>query len=207
MYAQQDTRTLFLEEFVKRLIINSIQNWPKIKKADSLFEKLERTATVPPIIKIERKIEEKPLEKIEVKKLEEKPIVLMQRAPIVAQKPAIIQKAPEKTNLPIMDRLGPFLADPAVQSINCPGPDKNITIMRNGMIQTIAMSFTAEDISAFLKDLSEKTRIPLLPGLFKVVFQNLIITAVVSEFVGTKFMIEKRITPNLPPLPIKVQFK
>ena len=61
-------------------------------------------------------------------------------------------------------------------------------------------------MSAFLKDLSDKTRIPLLPGLFKVVFQNLIVTAVISEFVGTKFIIEKRAMQTLPSMPVKVQF-
>jgi len=205
MYAKQYTGKIFLEEFVKRLIINSVQKEPKIEKTDFLLDKLEKTVAIPPAIKIEKKIEEKPLERIEVKALPQQVPVIMQ-TPIIIQKPEVIQKTPEKINLPIMDRISPILADPSVQSINCPGPDKNITIMRNGTIQTVAMSFTAEDITNFLKDVAEKTKIPLLPGLFKVVFQNLIITAVISEFVGTKFMIEKRMTPALPPLPIKAQF-
>ncbi len=203
MYTQENIRTLFFKEFVKRLIINSLPETQRIQKTDALFDKLEKTVVAPPIIKIERKIEEKPIEKTRV---------LYQPAPAAMQKPIIqkpipvIQKLPETAGIPIMERISPILADPTVQSINCPGPDKNITVMRNGIIQIVAMSFNVLDIEAFLKDISEKTKIPLLPGLFKVVYQNLIITAVISEFVGTKFMIEKRIAPVLPPMPIKAQF-
>ena len=206
MNSSQSIRTIFLEEFVKRLIICSLPKAPKIAKTDTLFEKLDKTSAAPPALELKKKIEEKPLEKIEFKVLEEKPL---EKKMLVTQKilAPITQKAPERAPVPIMEKLNPILADPTVQAINCPGPDKNITITRRGMVQTIAMAFTAEDITLFLKDISEKTKIPLLPGLFKVVFQNMIITAVISEFVGSKFIIEKRFAPALPPLPIKAQFK
>jgi hypothetical protein len=75
-----------------------------------------------------------------------------------------------------------------------------------GAVQTLQMSFTTSEISDFIRDISEKTRIPIFPGLFKVIFQNIIITAVISDFIGTKFMIEKRPMQTLPALPVKAQF-
>lgn len=230
MNTLQDTKTIFFEEFVKRLIISSFKKFPKIGKEDGLFEKLDKTSAIPPAIAIKRKAEEKPLQKAEVKKIEEgallseqfvqkvqerpierimKPInqeQQMQPQPII-QRIIETQKMPEGTTASVLERLNPILSNPAVQSINCPGPDKNLLVTRMGATQSIPISFTTNEINEFMKDISEKTRIPLLPGLFKVVFQNLIITAVVSEFVGTKFIIEKRAPQTLPQMPIKAQFK
>ena len=79
--------------------------------------------------------------------------------------------------------------------------------MRRGIAQQINLSFTSEDIKIFLKEISEKTKIPLLTGLFKVMFQNLIITAVISEFIGSKFIIEKKPIQSLPQMPMRAQFR
>ena len=235
MNTQKDTRTIFLEEFIKRLIINSFQKISKIEKNDNLLEKLETTAIIPPIIGIQKKVEEKPVQKIEVKKVEEKiiqkveerkiqetamerimrplaPEQQMQRTQQPQSQPLIqraseSKKVPGEINIPVLGRLNPILADPAVQSINCPGSDRNLLVTRRGMIQSIPLSFSTKEINEFIKDISEKTKIPLLPGLFKVVFQNLIITAIISEFVGSKFLVEKREPQTLPQMPIKVQFK
>lgn len=107
-------------------------------------------------------------------------------APTTPTKPAEI---PAVTSL---DRLRPFLRDPMIQSIECPGPDKFITINRFGTIQTTNIRLSKEEINTMLKDLSQKTRIPLITGIFKVAYENIILTAVVSEFVGTRFIIQRK---------------
>jgi hypothetical protein len=43
-----------------------------------------------------------------------------------------------------------------------------------------------------MSSISEQTKIPLIPGIFKAVLNNLIITAVLSDYVGTRFIIQKR---------------
>ena len=114
---------------------------------------------------------------------------------------------PKVPRVPVIERINRIFADPAVQSINCQGHNINILVSRLGAVQTTPISFTKEEIDDFMKNLSEKTRIPLLPGLFKVIFQNLIITAVISEFVGTKFIAERIISQQLPQSPAMAKFR
>jgi len=235
MNASQDFRTLFFEEFVKRLLIKALPKEPRFEKGENLLGKLDKVSYIPPKLEIKplqetpphlepELLKKKTMEElkkagqeiIEIKPQEAaretiiKPLQMIQAQPI-AQQPmmqrAMPQQIPERPKISVMEKLNPILADPSVQSINCPGPNQNITILRMGIPQITQMSFTSNEINDFMKDMSEKTKIPLLPGLFKVVFQNIIVTAVISEFIGTKFLIEKRLTQALPPMPIKAQFR
>lgn len=89
-----------------------------------------------------------------------------------------------------------FLLDPAVISVEVPGPDKNILVNRSGKIQVSPESLTKQEIEKIMHEISEKTRIPLSEGVIKTAVQDLIITAVLSDFVGTRFIIQKR-TPMM----------
>jgi len=237
-----DFRSLFLEEFIKRIIIKSGPQRPKIEKKEVLLEKLEEAVVSPPKLVIEHKKIE-PVKKIfpivakkptqptftpkvikigtpEIPKLpstkpiipQAKPIIpqakpiIPQAKPIIPQAKPIITPTPQTPKVTIMDRLNRIFSDPGVQVLNCPGPDKNITITRSGMMQTSPFSFNEKEIKEFMNELSEKTRIPLIPGIIKVIFQNLIITAVVSEFVGTKFIAERRQQGQLQ-APPRIQFR
>jgi hypothetical protein len=106
---------------------------------------------------------------------------------------------PQTQKMTITERLTRIFSDPGIQMLNCPGPDKNILITRLGVVQTSQISFNENEIKEFMNELSEKTRIPLIPGLIRVIFQNLMITAVISEFVGTKFIAERRQLPMQAP--------
>lgn len=220
MALQQDTKSLFLEEFVKRLLIKSLPKKPKIEKDEDLFDKLDKTAAVPPKLDIEPYQETPPhLEDVrELEKVEESQKMEVVESKESAQqrimRPLVAMQIPPALGPPVggvrpgvLVRLDSFLLDPNVLSISCPGPNQNIIVnKRGGIVQTLQIFFTAAEIGDFMKDISDRTKIPLLPGLFKVVYQNLIVTAVISEFIGTKFLIEKRQTPNLPPMPVKAQF-
>jgi hypothetical protein len=218
MASQQEIKILFLEEFVRRMIINSLQIKPKMEKGESLLNVLEEASKLPPSIRIEKKIEPE-IKKAEMKKENIEPVrqlstqqpkVISEASAPVAATRAAAQIAPASLapKIPILDKLRPILNDPAVFGVSCSGPDQNIQITRSGMIQTVQMSFTMNEINDFMKDLSEKTKIPLIPGLFKIMLQNLIITAAVSEFVGTKFTIEKKpFQPAAPVMPVRAQFR
>lgn len=216
-----DFRSLFLEEFIKRMIIKSGPQRPKIEKKEVLLEKLEEAVVSPPKLVIEHKKIE-PVRKIFpiVAKKPAQPTFtpkvikigtpeipkLPSTKPIIPQAKPIITPTPQTPKITIMDRLNRIFSDPGVQVLNCPGPDKNITITRSGMMQTSPFSFNEKEIKEFMNELSEKTRIPLIPGIIKVIFQNLIITAVVSEFVGTKFIAERRQQGQLQ-APPRIQFR
>jgi hypothetical protein len=91
-----------------------------------------------------------------------------------------------------LGKLAGILVDPSVLSIECPGPYKNLLVNRSGSIQTSAITLTPEEINAIMHNVSEQTRIPLTPGVFRAAVQDLIVTAVLSDFVGTRFVIQKR---------------
>jgi len=99
-----------------------------------------------------------------------------------------------------LEKLAFLLLDPSVLSVECPGPGKQILVNRANVTQLTNIFLTKEEIDTIIRILSEKTRIPLIIGVFKVAFGNFIITAVISEFVGTRFIIQKRQPPALLPV-------
>ena len=86
----------------------------------------------------------------------------------------------------------PILADPSVSSVECLGPGIPLSINKYGAIQNSKITFTNEEIQSVLKEISDNTRIPIIAGVFKAAFDNLVITAVISEYVGTRFLIQKK---------------
>jgi type IV secretory pathway ATPase VirB11/archaellum biosynthesis ATPase len=98
-----------------------------------------------------------------------------------------------------LGKLSSFLSDLSVTGIECPGPNKNVLVNKSGLVQTTSVTMSADEMQAILKDFSEKTKIPLIPGIFKALYNNLLITAVISEIAGNRFIIEKHFGQlNLP---------
>ncbi|HLC53683.1 MAG TPA: hypothetical protein VJK03_04010 [Candidatus Nanoarchaeia archaeon] len=98
----------------------------------------------------------------------------------------------QKIELATLAKISAILSDPATSSIECPGPDKPLMVSRRGLVQSIPLQFTTEEITAIMTEISKKTRIPLGTGVFKAVLGNLLITAVSSEFIGTRFLLQKK---------------
>jgi len=183
---QKEIRSVFMKRLVGHLIQNiltpeqlkQIQEEEGKKRAAELMVKQARTV---PIIK-------SPLRKFQPFQLT-KP--LKQKVPPIQSLPA----HPTQLNnqkIELGNKIVPLLKDPNVFTIESPGPNKHVLVNRGGSIQTTPVTLTKEEISKIMQEISEKTRIPLVPGLFKAAFKNLLITAVVSDFVGTRFLIQKR---------------
>ncbi|MBS3091668.1 hypothetical protein J4217_04460 [Candidatus Pacearchaeota archaeon] len=90
----------------------------------------------------------------------------------------------------------PILQDRFVQSIECPGPGKPLIINKSGIIQTSPINLSTEEIMQIMKDISDKTKIPLLTGAFKAAFDRYVMTAVISDYVGTRFVIQRKLNPD-----------
>jgi len=90
-----------------------------------------------------------------------------------------------------LDKINQILSDPAVQSIECQGPDKSLLINK-GKVEPSPIKLSKEEVKKVTNFFSEQTHIPLVTGVFKAVLGNLNMTAVVSDFVGTRFIIQKR---------------
>lgn len=117
-----------------------------------------------------------------------RPNVIPINNPVPQTAPAL----PEKSPLIGFDKLDKILSDPGVQTVECPGPNKPIIVYKGGAVQSSKLALTSDEIKNIMNDISGKTRIPLMSGVFKAAYGNLIITAVMSDFVGTRFMIQKK---------------
>ncbi len=108
-----------------------------------------------------------------------------QKSPV--QIPSSILDSPE------LSKIRQLLRDPSVFSVECLGNDKPLRIIRSGQRQMTNISLNKEEISTLLKKFSSESRIPLFDGVFKVAVENLLLNAVISGIIGSKFIIKKQI--------------
>ena len=94
-----------------------------------------------------------------------------------------------------LGKLNPLVNDPFVKSIECHGPDTNI-IVRTPQPKTTNISLTKEEIDDIIKRFSEAAKIPVEEGVFRVAFGKLMLLAIVSEVIGSKFIIKKLSQPR-----------
>ena len=104
-----------------------------------------------------------------------------------------IPKLPQVPGYAIV-KIGALIRDPSIQSIECTGPEKNILVKRYGKINATKIMLSREDISDIIESFSKKTRIPVVGGILKAAVDNMVISAVTSDFIGSRFIINK-ITP------------
>jgi hypothetical protein len=213
-------RALFLREFI-RAVISQVPEKPEWFE-DMFLVKLpakqvpQAPAVILPPKRITNIVITPPVVKLQPKHFSVKPKVIEQK--IIAKTEAnhlIKPIAPPKSLVPqssdnvLLPKTGSkilqFLHDPAIIGIECPGPDKNILVNRLGTILPASLSLTPTEIQAILNEVSEATRIPIISGVFKALYKSLLITAVISDFTGTRFIIEKRPMQAMPPVtPIRV---
>lgn len=211
---KHETRLLFLKEFCKELIINSKP--PEIPEHEKLIEQeLGESYEIGVPIKIEvpvgGKKEERakqvlPLPKPPVSRYRLKPVTIKPQLQI---HPQVMPEIKEDTSARFQPQVQPqpspgiikleklnfLVQDPRVTVIECPGPGKFILARTSGQITTTRISLTQEEIQSIINVFSEQAKIPIVSGLFKAAVGNLIITAVISDLVGSRFIITK-MTPR-----------
>ncbi len=167
-----ELRWLFLREFTRHLILNSISE----EEREKIQEQTREHQPLKHQTNHHKKIGFSP-----------KPMQRQMQRPM----------AYKQSSMPGMEssdlaKINQFLADPRVQQIECNGPEKEILLKIAGNTQTTRIKLTKEEIDKIIKNFSEKTRIPLMKGVFKAAIGNTILTAVISDFVDTRFTIQKR---------------
>jgi hypothetical protein len=90
-----------------------------------------------------------------------------------------------------LGKLDPLIRDPMVRIIECYGPGENIVVQGNMGTKKTAIILDREEIDNIIQRFSRETRIPVTEGIFKVVAGRLMILAIISEIVGSKFTIKK----------------
>jgi len=93
-----------------------------------------------------------------------------------------------------LGKLNELLRDSLVLAVECDGPGKNI-IVNLPSPKSTGVILTQEEIERIIKEFSDKAKIPIEQGIFKVAVGKLILLAAISELVSTKFIIKKIITP------------
>lgn len=88
-------------------------------------------------------------------------------------------------------KLIPLLEDPSVSSIECAGKNKELTIIRVGQRQRTRIVLSADEIKEILNEVADEAHIPLVEGVFRASVKGFSISAVVSETIGSRFVIKK----------------
>lgn len=185
-------------EMRKEKIINSSRSF---FKSELPATRLAIVKTVP-VAKTERKqFFIQPSARLSTKPLI-KPMTFQKPTP-AGYKPSILSEiAPEIQPAPTfppqnfdLKELNILVKDPRVTLIECPGPNKFILARTEGKTTMTKINLSQENIQEIIEKFSQASKIPVVAGLFKAAVGNLIITAVISELAGSRFIITK-ITPR-----------
>ena len=90
-----------------------------------------------------------------------------------------------------LGKLNVLLKDNAIATMECPGPERFVTVRRAGQINLTKITLSQKEINDIISGFSEVTRIPIIGGIFRASVGELTIVAVISEFVGSRFIIYK----------------
>jgi len=91
----------------------------------------------------------------------------------------------------MLEKLDPLVKDPLVRAIECNGPDERVIVTGAMGRKSTKIILTKEELSEIIKKFSDASKIPVHEGIFRVVFGGLSLSAIVSEIIGSKFLIKK----------------
>ena len=209
--SSNEFKAKFLLEFTKQLIINSapteifqlkeiVENAEKeLPKKDEVKEKVKEALNIEEMEK--SVLERQPEPQFLQKKMELPKTTPMMRPPVrrgvlkipETQLPAnfrYLRPSPTQKEVDL-GKLNPLIKDPRVKIIECNGPEENI-IVRGGMgTKPTGITLTQDEIKNTIEIFSKESKIPAHEGVTKVVLGNLIMSAIISDIVGSKFIIRK----------------
>lgn len=170
-----DFRWFFIREFTRHLILNSISD--EERKLIQNEEKERSETYIPQTAQA-------------AGEMIASPRTMMPLQPLI-QRP--YPKMPALPGYMDLGKLNLFIADPRINQIECYGPAKEVLVKVGGQTQKTRINLSKEEIQNVIMSFSEKTRIPLIKGVFRAALGNLILTAVISDFVDSRFTIQKRV--------------
>lgn len=200
-------KAFFLLQFTKELIQHSGAG--EVFKLENILKEQtkEKGSRIKNIIKEKEKRPKKIEQQLEVQ-LKEKPLFKPLLKPLVIRRtfPSILKipepklpprlqylrPIPPTTNIQIdLKKLNPLIKDSMVRDIQCNGPDKNIIVKGTMGVKGTNIILNKEEINQAIKKFSETAKIPLQEGIFRVVVGRLILSAIISDVIGSKFIIKK----------------
>lgn len=97
-----------------------------------------------------------------------------------------------------LGKLNPLVNDKFVKVIECYGSNENIMVKGAMGTKKTAVVLTDDEIKSIVNKFSEETKIPAQEGIFKVAAGRLLFSAIISDIVGSKFIISKITPPEQP---------
>jgi len=202
-------KRFFLIRFTEELIKHSAtRDIVKLQNIIELKEKKKRERLIPK--KREQFIREQVGLKREEKKVssvegEVKPQFLIKPAVRQAVKPSLLiaepklpphleylKPVPATTEIDLL-KLNPLIKDSAVRVIEG-NPDEKVKVTGVMGTKQTDIVLNKEDIDRIINRFSELSKIPVSEGVYRVAVGNLVLSAVISEVIGSKFVIKKVIS-------------
>lgn len=189
MESPHEARVLFLREFARHLITNYPQLTETAPKAyeeapasmtpslqgSFIEEKNEHDIVGPHMIVAIREIDDIPLQQIQPQ----------HRQPPRAQQETKPTKQPGT-------QVEQWMADPLIENIECSGPNEPLIMKKKGSLVKTAQQLTDAEIKKIIEELSERSGTALEGGILKAEGPAWSAIAVLSEFGGSRFLIQKR---------------
>ena len=88
-------------------------------------------------------------------------------------------------------KITPLFNDNSVSTIECAGEGKELMVIRAGQKQKTRIVLSDAEIRKVLQEVADKTHIPLLDGVFRATLSGFSINAVISDLIGSRFVIKK----------------
>ena len=85
-----------------------------------------------------------------------------------------------------------ILEDDNINAIECQGPDKQIVLRKQGATSLSQIKLSEEEIQKQIKQWSENTNTPISNGILRANNENLTITAVISDLIGSRFILIRK---------------
>jgi hypothetical protein len=209
-----ENRAIILLEFTRSLLMHSsygemaeLKKVIKEEEQKKNFIKRENIIQEPPAPTIKEIVVEKEKglqnlgkrnNEMEItKQLIEKPRIPIRIRPRVLRIPE--SRLPERLqylkptiqNIEIdIGKLNSLLHDPIVRRIECNGPGERIVVMAPDPKYTDII-LNKDEIMEVIQVFEEKSKIPATEGIYKVVVGKFILSAIISEVIGSKFSINK----------------
>lgn len=187
-FAEEKKRIAQMSE----LVVHSKQGIKKIseefeKPPGRIYEEEEKPEAIPRAITAEEVLET-PLSPGFKKEELEIPV------PRFNRQGGRVENLEENPNLimPDFGKINELVKSPSISIIQCDGPKEEIKITRNGKIEKTGLKLNEEEIKAIIKKFSDRTRKEITQPVFKATFSNLELTAIISDFSGSRFVILKK---------------
>ena len=181
------------EEFAKLAVEKEVKKEEIKEKAKEIVKEYEKPLRISPVKQLKAITETgfKPLPRpFEAARPPRRLVIPQPRLP---ERLRYIKPAPSIIQIEL-GKLDPLIKDPAVQTIECNGPDENI-VVKVPQERKTNITLTKEEIDEVINKFSEISKIPVSEGIYRVAVGRLIFSAIISEVVGSKFIIKKMRLP------------